>query len=89
MARVHVAFARIVALRRLVCQGTGYYPSRKHVRLGCRLLWSEDLRNGAVYDGVEVRNPFTRPESVQEPGEEYGSGAKSARRFRVKAGSKE
>ena len=25
---------------------------------GCRTLWSEDLRDGAVLRGVEIRNPF-------------------------------
>lgn len=27
--------------------------------LGCPLLYSEDLNAGQLYDGVEVRNPFT------------------------------
>jgi predicted nucleic acid-binding protein len=27
-------------------------------RLDCRVLWSEDLSAGQVFDGVEVRNPF-------------------------------
>ncbi len=27
-------------------------------RLGCRVIWSEDLSDGVSYDGVEVRNPF-------------------------------
>lgn len=27
-------------------------------RLGCSLLWSEDLSSGQVYHGVEVRDPF-------------------------------
>lgn len=31
---------------------------RSAARLGCRLLWSEDLNSGQVYDGVELRNPF-------------------------------
>ncbi len=25
---------------------------------GCDVLWSEDLSDGALYDGVRVRNPF-------------------------------
>jgi predicted nucleic acid-binding protein len=25
---------------------------------GCRILYSEDLQHGAVYDSVQVRNPF-------------------------------
>lgn len=28
-------------------------------RLGCRVVWSEDLNSGQVYSGVEVRNPFS------------------------------
>ena len=28
------------------------------VQLGCRILWSEDLNPGQVYDQVEVRSPF-------------------------------
>jgi predicted nucleic acid-binding protein len=28
-------------------------------RLGCSLVWSEDLNAGQVYDGVRVLNPFT------------------------------
>lgn len=28
------------------------------VRLGCAILWSEDLNPGQVYEGVTVRNPF-------------------------------
>ncbi len=27
-------------------------------RLGCQVLWSEDLNPGQVYEGVCVRNPF-------------------------------
>lgn len=27
-------------------------------RLGCSLLWTEDLNHGQVIDGVEIRNPF-------------------------------
>jgi predicted nucleic acid-binding protein len=27
-------------------------------RLGCRILWTEDLNHGQVYAGVAVRNPF-------------------------------
>lgn len=27
-------------------------------RLGCEIVWSEDLSHGQVYEGVEVRNPF-------------------------------
>jgi len=28
--------------------------------LGCEVIWSEDLRDGQVYEGVTVRNPFAR-----------------------------
>ena len=28
------------------------------VQLGCRILWSEDLNPGQVYDQIEVRSPF-------------------------------
>lgn len=34
-------------------------------RLGCRLVWSEDLSSGQIYDGIEVRNPFA--EATEEP----------------------
>jgi predicted nucleic acid-binding protein len=27
-------------------------------RLGCNIVWSEDLNAGQDYEGVEVRNPF-------------------------------
>lgn len=27
-------------------------------RLGCRVIWSEDLNDGQVYEGVKVSNPF-------------------------------
>lgn len=27
-------------------------------RLGCSVLWSEDLTSGRTYNGVEVRSPF-------------------------------
>jgi predicted nucleic acid-binding protein len=27
-------------------------------RLGCELVYSEDLGHGQKYDGVQVRNPF-------------------------------
>ncbi len=27
-------------------------------RLGCRILWSEDLNSGQTIAGVEIRNPF-------------------------------
>ena len=43
-------------------------------RLGCRVLWSEDLSNGQSYAGVTVRDPFL--EIVME-GEPYGAGNKS------------
>ena len=33
------------------------------VSLGCNLMWSEDLSSGQIYDGVEVRNPFSENES--------------------------
>ncbi len=28
-------------------------------RLGCEILWSEDLNSGQLYEGVRVQNPFT------------------------------
>lgn len=31
--------------------------------MGAEVLWSEDLSNGQVYDGVEVRNPFEESDS--------------------------
>ncbi len=30
-------------------------------RLGCGVLWSEDLNDGQEYDGVKVVNPFAHP----------------------------
>lgn len=30
------------------------------VRLGCEIIWSEDLNGGQVYDGVRVIDPFAR-----------------------------
>lgn len=29
--------------------------------LGCAVVYSEDLGDGASYDGIVVRNPFTQP----------------------------
>jgi predicted nucleic acid-binding protein len=43
-------------------------------RLGCRVLWTEDLSDGQSYAGVIVRNPFL--EMVME-GEPYGASKKS------------
>ncbi|MGE5549193.1 MAG: PIN domain-containing protein [Bacteroidota bacterium] len=40
-------------------------------RLGCRLLWSEDLPDGACYGDVVVRNPFAHPSLLQEPAADY------------------
>ena len=31
---------------------------RSAARLGCTVLWSEDLADGQDYDGVMVRDPF-------------------------------
>ncbi|HEY3349155.1 MAG TPA: PIN domain-containing protein [Thermoanaerobaculia bacterium] len=31
---------------------------RSASRLGCRVLWTEDLKDGAVLEGVRIRNPF-------------------------------
>jgi predicted nucleic acid-binding protein len=31
---------------------------RSAFRLGCKVLWTEDLKDGETYDGVRVRNPF-------------------------------
>jgi predicted nucleic acid-binding protein len=28
------------------------------IRLGCAVVWSEDLNDGQIYDGVKVNNPF-------------------------------
>jgi predicted nucleic acid-binding protein len=39
-------------------------------RLGCRLLWSEDLNHSQTYAGVTVRNPFR--DMVMEETTEYG-----------------
>ena len=41
-------------------------------RLGCRLLWTEDLSNGRSYAGVIARNPFL--DMVMEEAEPYGEG---------------
>jgi len=35
---------------------------RSAAQLGCRMLWSEDLNSGQVYEGVRVMNPFAEPE---------------------------
>lgn len=32
---------------------------RSASQLGCQILWTEDLSHGEVYEGVEVRSPFT------------------------------
>ena len=40
-------------------------------RLGCGLLWSEDLQDGACYGGVKVRNPFNQLPLIQEPAAAY------------------
>lgn len=34
-------------------------------KLGCTILWSEDLNEGQVMAGVSVRNPFSTPTSVK------------------------
>jgi predicted nucleic acid-binding protein len=31
---------------------------RSASQLGCRVLWTEDLKDGETYDGVRIRNPF-------------------------------
>jgi len=31
---------------------------RSASRLGCKTLWTENLKDGETYDGVRVRNPF-------------------------------
>ncbi len=31
---------------------------RSASRLGCKTLWTEDLKDGETYDGVRVKNPF-------------------------------
>lgn len=35
---------------------------------GCDVLWTEDLNDGQVLQGVRVRNPFRGPESLPWPG---------------------
>lgn len=40
-------------------------------RLGCRVLWTEDLGNGQIYAGVTVRNPFAN--MVMEDSAPYGT----------------
>ncbi len=32
------------------------------LQLGCTLVWSEDLNSGQTYAGVQVANPFVRPD---------------------------
>ncbi len=41
-------------------------------RLGCRVLWSEDLNHGQTYAGVTVRDPFRDTVMEEAP---YGAGA--------------
>lgn len=31
---------------------------RSASRLGCKILWTEDLKDGETYEGVRIRNPF-------------------------------
>ena len=31
---------------------------RSAMAVGCKVLWSEDLKHGQQWDGLEVRNPF-------------------------------
>jgi predicted nucleic acid-binding protein len=31
---------------------------RSASRLGCKVLWTEDLKDGEIYEGVRARNPF-------------------------------
>ena len=31
---------------------------RSAAQLGCAILWSEDLNDGQIFEGVQVRNPF-------------------------------
>jgi len=31
---------------------------RSASRLGCKVLWTEDLKDGETYEGVRIRNPF-------------------------------
>lgn len=35
-------------------------------RLRCDRIWTEDLAEGAVYEGIAVCNPFAGPMRVQE-----------------------
>jgi predicted nucleic acid-binding protein len=47
-------------------------------RLGCRILWSEDLHHGQTYSGVSVRDPFL--DMVMDEGENtYGPAQARAR----------
>lgn len=34
---------------------------------GCDVLWTEDLKDGQVLRGVEIRNPFAESRSAREP----------------------
>ncbi len=34
-------------------------------RLGCSILWSEDLNHGQTYEGVHVQNPFVMNDDEQ------------------------
>ncbi len=43
--------------------GVSYWDAmilQSAARLGCEIVWSEDLIAGQVYDGVRVINPFAR-----------------------------
>lgn len=46
----------------------------------CSILLTEDLQDGAVFDGVTVRNPFTF--EVREPAAPYAAALKMASRHR-------
>ena len=40
---------------------------RAAAEMGCTVLWTEDLNDGQVLQGVRVRNPFTEPTSADRP----------------------
>lgn len=51
----------VAALRRQEEQRISFWDGmivQSAYRLGCRILWSEDLNPGQNFDGVEIRNPF-------------------------------
>ena len=41
-------------------------------RMGCLIVWSEDLQHGSTYDGVQVGNPFATPTAAGAAGGSRG-----------------